>query len=442
MTMETQPMRRKHSAFWTVFTHEISRMIGRRSYLITTFGVPVIALAIFFGLRAYSDYQASRPVDRAAEQAAEEKRAQNLNSESSPLRRRPIGIVDQSGLLKDAKPVPQYKLYTDEQAAIADVQNDTITLYYKLAPDYLTTGNISINFERAAFSGLDQGALQRYIREQIIATTGHTVPVGVISRLEDTTLDPSVETYSAGQTTRGVSGSAAFFVPYVFAAILFFTNLIASGYLMQALIEEKENRVVEMLISSVRPRDLLFGKTAALALLGFIQVALWAGVVLFIMLQLAGDALGRIGSLAGFTMTSTQTVTVVAFFILGFILSAAAYTLIGAVANTSKEGPQYAVFFTLPASVPLYALALFSSAPDGSVPTALSLFPLTAPMAMTMRALLTTVPLSQILLSAGLILLTAIGLLWLAARLFRVGLLLSGQSFKFRDLGRLVRERG
>ena len=124
---------------------------------------------------------------------------------------------------------------------------------------------------------------------------------------------------------------------------------------------------------------------------------------------------------------------------LAYFLFAGLYSIVGALANSLREGPQYAVIFTLPAVLPLYFLSLFATAPDGPIPTILSLIPITAPIAMAQRLVISNVPVWQVLLSLALLGLTAVGVMWVAGRIFRVQVLLAGQMPKLKDLPRLLR---
>jgi ABC-2 type transport system permease protein len=209
-----------------------------------------------------------------------------------------------------------------------------------------------------------------------------------------------------------------------------------SGYLMQSVVEEKESRMVEVLLSSMRPRDLLAGKFIALSILGMAQMLLWAGTVVFIVSQITTI----LPTVVGLNITALQLAVLLVYFILGYLLFGSAYAALGALATNMREGPQLAVFITLPAVVPLYALTLISGAPNGPVAVVLSIFPLTAPLTMVMRAALVEVPTSELLISVALLSLTIALIIWLAGRLFRVNTLLAGQMPKFRDILRLVRE--
>jgi ABC-2 type transport system permease protein len=113
--------------------------------------------------------------------------------------------------------------------------------------------------------------------------------------------------------------------------------------------------------------------------------------------------------------------------------------MVGALSGSMQEGPQYAVIFTLPAAIPFYFFSVFLSTPDGPIPVVFSLFPLTASLSMVMRMVLSTVPAWQIGLSLGLLALADVGMMWLAGRLFRVQILLAGQTPRLRDLPKLVR---
>jgi len=128
------------------------------------------------------------------------------------------------------------------------------------------------------------------------------------------------------------------------------------------------------------------------------------------------------------------------YFVLGYLMFAGLYGMISAISNSMKEGPQYAVIFTLPAALPLYFLGLFLEQPDSTLPMILSLFPLTSPLAMPQRLIISSVPGWQIALSLILLLLAVVGAIWLAARTFRVQTLLAGNPPRLRDLARLIRE--
>jgi len=235
----------------------------------------------------------------------------------------------------------------------------------------------------------------------------------------------------------------SFLLVYVFAIVLIFSLFTTSGYLMQSVIEEKETRLIEILISTVRPGQLLAGKILAMGIVGLVQVVAWIGG-LYLLVQIASggaanQVAGVVASIANLQIPVNILPILLVYFVLAYFLFAGLFSIIGALSNSLREGPQYAVLFTLPAALPLYFISLFASAPEGPIPTFLSIFPLTAPIAMAARLVISNVPVWQLALSLILLAMTAIAAMWLAGRAFRVQLLLAGQMPKLKDLPKVLR---
>jgi ABC-2 type transport system permease protein len=165
----------------------------------------------------------------------------------------------------------------------------------------------------------------------------------------------------------------------------------------------------------------------------------WIGSLLLIGQLVAGDATSPLAALGAISIGADKIFVLLLYFIFGYLFFAAAYGMVGAISNSMQEGPQFAVIFTLPAYLPLYFLSVFIATPDAPLPTILSLIPITAPLSMVVRVTLMNVPVWQIALSLGLLIITDIFMIWLAGRMFRVQTLLSGQTPKWRDLPRLLR---
>jgi ABC-2 type transport system permease protein len=257
--------------------------------------------------------------------------------------------------------------------------------------------------------------------------------VNPVSALQEANLQRD----ATGQTESNFDSDFA--IVYIFAITLLLSVFMTNGYLMQTVIEEKETRLIEILISTMRPGVLLAGKILALGLLGLIQIIVWIGALLLVGKLVAGDPTSPLAALATISLEPTEVIVLILYFIFGYLFFAAAYGMIGAVSNSMQEGPQYAAVFTLPAAIPMYFIALFISSPDSPLAIILSLIPITAPLSMVMRVTISTVPLWQILVSLGLLILTDVFMIWAAGRLFRVQTLLAGQVPKLRDIPRLLR---
>jgi ABC-2 type transport system permease protein len=422
-----------------IFRYELWRHVTRKGYLFMTFGVPVLAIAAYFVISGIQQIQASRPQEDVT------KPPPGVNIPGGGLVQT-IGVVDLSGTI-DSFTSPRLVLYPSEAEAQKALDETKISYYYLIDKDYVTTGNVSMHFERVTLSNIDNAALRRQLIESLVQKSGAEASPDVIKRLQT---DPTISTNVVGDVANGEQGSTEqtntfgtnFAVVYIFALMLMFTAFTTSGYLMQSVVEEKETRMVEVIISSVRPRDLLVGKVLALSVLGLLQMAMWFVAVFIIIRLLTTQTLGGVIPLMGFSLSSGQVAVLVLYFILGYLYFAASYAAIGTLVTNMREGPQMAAIVTLPAAVPLWATSLFAIAPNGPVAVVLSMIPFTAPLAMVMRATLTEIPLIQVVISAGLLAVTVIAIMWLAGRFFRVNILLSGQMPKFKDLVRLVSERG
>ena len=126
------------------------------------------------------------------------------------------------------------------------------------------------------------------------------------------------------------------------------------------------------------------------------------------------------------------------YFVLGFLLFGSLMAAIGALVNNSRESQNYVTFVTLPAVVPFFFISIFAEEPNSTLAVIFSLIPLTAPLSMSMRVSVTDVPLPQLAASLALLVVAVILAVWLAARLFRVNMLMTGNIPKLRDIPKLL----
>lgn len=410
---------------WLVFRFEFFRQIMRRGYMLITFGVPIAAIVIVFTIQAISD--ARRDDDSSGATTPE---TTEISEDSPFARTRPMGFVDYSGLLTS---VPTLIRFSSPEAALEALRRDEISAYYVIAEDYLQTGKIEAFYERFNFGSLSDIPIQQALLSALLRQADLSLQFLALLQARTLNITPNVIGESASQATENTN----LILAYVFAVLLLFTVFTTSGYLMQSLAEEKENRAVEVLLSALRPRDLLFGKFLAMNLLGLLQMVLWIGTAVFILTRIAGS----LPDLSGLALQPDQIAVLVIYFVLGYLFFGSLYAIIGALTANIRESTQFSALIVLPAMIPFYVITSFISAPNSTLPVILSIVPITAPLAMTLRASVTVVPLSEVLLSAALLALTTVGMVWLAARLFRVNTLLSGRMPKLRDVLRLVRER-
>lgn len=394
---------------FTILKHEFRTVAGKPSFwfgiLIAPFlvGILVAAIAVTSGLAT------------AAVISQQQSRSQQAQ-----------GYVDLAGLI--AQPADGFVAYPDEAAARAALAGGAINAYYVVSADYVQTGDV-----RMIANEIDDtpsgprnrtGEFNRLLRLGLLS--GDSELAAQISQrvaIDQRQSTAPVETSAPGRSFSGFS-------PLVYGiAILFFVLLMtASAYLMQSVTTEKETRIMEVLMSSVTPQQLLAGKILGLSLVGLIQLALWFGSAIFALTSLPFLS-NFVGSISPIAVLLT-----VLFFILGYFVYASLLAGLGALMPGSREAAQYTFLVVIPLVIPLYLNTAIASEPNGPLATVLSLFPLTAPIVMPMRLFATNVPQLEIALSiallAGAVYLAVTG----AARAFRAQSLLSGSKPSFKQV--------
>ncbi len=422
-----------------VFLHEIRQNARRKAYWVTTIGVPLVGLLIVVGVIVYGNIQEARESEDPEAAPTEE-----TTDEENETR---IGYVDLSGEFPDlvvkGEEIP---VYDSEEAASNALKSGDINAYYVIAADYAETGTVirnapQIDIMNLATEGFDIAMRQVLISRHI---EDETQRKAVAMRLSDPANfrqevvkpagDAPPEETESEEVDDQAGFEADFPVVYLFAMTMIMSIFLTSNYLMRSVIEEKETRIVEIILTSVKPLELMIGKITALGTLGLLQMLTWL---------LGGYLIVRIGAsqvpfLSNIDIPLNGIGIMIPYFILSYLMFAAFYASVGAISKSMKEGPQIATLITLPAMAPFYMSALITEDPNGTISTILSIFPLTAPFGMSQRIAITPVPLIEIVIGLVLLALTDIFLIWIAGRLFRVNTLLSGQRFSLKETIALI----
>jgi ABC-2 type transport system permease protein len=239
---------------------------------------------------------------------------------------------------------------------------------------------------------------------------------------------------SAGETSEG--GIDNPMLPMLVTIAVIIPLFISGGYLFQSLSQEKENRVMEILLASLRPRQLLAGKLLGLGALTFVQYVIWA-VIAGAGLTLTGRNVMQ--TLSQVNLSAGELALIIPYVLGGFLLYAAIMAGVGALSSGMESSRIWVFIFSLPMLIPLYISSSIAMAPNGTLATALSLIPFSAPVAMLMRMASTALPAWQVGVSLVLLVLTGLGLVLLTARLFRAQVLLGGESFSLKRFWAAVR---
>jgi ABC-2 type transport system permease protein len=251
--------------------------------------------------------------------------------------------------------------------------------------------------------------------------------------VDEATREIDMETFKVKKEGTTKSDSGMDYMMSLFMIVILFMILINYGQMiMRGVLEEKTNRIAELLIASARPTHIFYGKLLGIGLAGLTQVALW--------IALAGALVGRFAGSIDAAILSFLSPEIalyfVVFFVLGFFIYAIPYAIIGAAVNTDQEAQQFAGVLSVLIIVP-YILGISAlQNPNSALTVGASLFPMFSPILMFMRITTAIPPLWQILASIGLCLLTIWGLAWLGAKIFRVGMLMYGKK---PSLGEILR---
>lgn len=222
------------------------------------------------------------------------------------------------------------------------------------------------------------------------------------------------------------------FTALAFTMLLYMTILLYGQALGSSVLREKSAKTVEIMLSSVSPRELLLGKIAGKAGASLLQYAIWIGMaVLF--LQVLSPLLDFEIGIAGGT---TNYLYLVGFFLLAFFLYSTLYAAIGAAAEDEQHLGQLAWPVILFLVIPMIMIGATTANPDGVIPRVLSLFPLTSPIVMFQRLLLGSPAAWEVALCLALLAVTIGGFALLAARIFRVGILMTGKRYTMKEIVR------
>jgi ABC-2 type transport system permease protein len=233
---------------------------------------------------------------------------------------------------------------------------------------------------------------------------------------------------------------AAFYIPYATMMILYLAILMSASLLLNSVSNEKKNRVMEVLLLSVAPRQMLLGKITGLGVLGLLQTVIWLGTG-YGLLRLGGNSLSLP---AGLALPPSILVWGIAFFLLGYAVYASLMAGLGALVPNLREASQAVIIVIWPLLIPIFFLPVLIEKSHGVLATVLSIFPLTAPIAMMARLAKGALPVWQPMLSAVLMAFMAALVIRAASAMFHARNLLSGQPFSARHfLRELFRgERG
>jgi ABC-2 type transport system permease protein len=250
-------------------------------------------------------------------------------------------------------------------------------------------------------------------------------------------------------------------IGFILGLMIFFGIFIYGSLLMRSVIEEKTNRVLEVIASSVKPLELMYGKLFGVLSMALTQFTIW--ILFYVGLSIAAAPIAGIimdaqmsnlpegateAASSSFDPSALENMVIepsiflyfILFFFLGFMIYSALFAAIGAAVENDQDSQQFLPIVGMPIFVAYFLNTKVMQAPDSTLSTFVSIFPLTSPINMISRIASTSVPVWQIILSILLMILTFFGIMWVASKIYRVGILMYGKKATFKDLYKWIKQ--
>jgi ABC-2 type transport system permease protein len=394
--------------FWFVALNEYKRHVFQKKFLLAIFSLPAL-LAVSIGAGVIAG-----------------RSDQNFD---------PLGYVDLSGKLADSLPVPeefqeddQVEMipFSNEEQAIEALDAGEIQAYYLLPEDFPENRDVTLSFYQEPGRNATK-QFRTFVQVNLSAGMDEEAVRRIIEMLDFTVRTPD--------GSRSFSEDSIFsdlVLPIISGFLLMFTLITSAGYLSTAVAEEKENRTIEILATSMSSNQFILGKILGIVMVVATQIGSW------IIFLVGGVAIGR-ATLDFEWLNEARVDPGMVLLLLGilvpsFFFFAGLTTAISSTATETSEGQQAMGLVSMPLGFSYWFAALVIANPDGTFARVLSLIPFTAPSMMPLRAAFSVVPLSEMILCIATLSICAVFSIWLAARAFELGMLRYGKRLRLMEV--------
>lgn len=436
----------------TVIAREYKTRVKKKSFLVTTILVPIL----FVGMIVAVYYIMGNTKERKQD----------------------VAVVDQSGIVMphltdtDRLSFADYSFESPEsvKGRLAELGKDVLvvvspldTVSKTVSVQAYSKDPLGVEFTSGLASKVNDAVEEYRIRQYGIDNLRQI--------MEDVRSDVSVTEYTLGESgEEKISESGIYMmVSMILGIIIWMFITMFGGQVMSSVIEEKNSRVVEVLISSVKATDLMFGKIIGVALVALTQFLLW--IVLSVVLVTAASQFmgqdmmqslqnapemmtgpeaamvqgtpGELQTILG-TLSNIPWVKLIVsfliFFILGYLLYASLFAAVGSAVENEGDAAQLQLPLTIPLMIAYFIILMAFKNPDGGLVVWTSMIPFTSPIVMLAR-IPYGVPMWQLVLSIALLFFTFIGCAWVSAKIYKVGILMFGKKSTFSDLWKWLKQK-
>ena len=374
--------------------------------------------------------RAGRDDDEEEEVAVNAQDAMNQNTRSrmQQMGKSAAQSYEVEEVAADGRTLDELRAQLDER-----IGRDELDAYLILPRDVLPDGEVQFytrNVGDVFMRGQVRRAVVRAVRDARLDARG--LSPEVMSAVNQPVRMRAAKAGGGGEADRG----EGFYLVFGAGFVIYLTVLLYGQVVLGAVIEEKETRIAEILFSSIRPFTLMSGKLVGVSLVALTQFAIWG---------LAFVGLGAYFAERGASFAIPQVSVgvyayLVLFFLMGYFIYATLYALVGSMVTTSQEGGQLAMPIIMLLVVGFYLAFPVIRSPNSSFAVWVSLVPFFAPITMLIRIVASEPPVWQIALSLALGFATVAVMLWLAGRVYRVGMLMYGKRATIPEVLKWVRQ--
>jgi ABC-2 type transport system permease protein len=403
------------SSAWVIFTEELRVHLRSRWYIVFTALVVVLLLVAMLLVPALTDGEGTSGA-----------------ATGQDLRR--IGFLDESGLFGDLQGANGPVAFASVATGLKAVAAGDIDFLYAIPADYLQSGKVEQYGEFQGRFPTNPGGEASFRAVLVHGLVAGRVDPAVASRV----LAPAQfenfrvqEDGTAAELTPMVEEIGGLLVPMLFAILLGVGLAVGFGYMMQSVAEEKESRLVEVVVTSASPFSIMGGKLLALVVAGLVQAAVWiitAALTIPVMLA-------KIPGAGELSISAGMWVTIIVCFTTGYLLTTTLAIFVGAVAPSSREAGRMGGWIPVLNFAPFWLSGLLMLRPDGLAGELVSYVPLVAPTGVLLRISAggNMAPWQIAVALVGVVVLSLV-MLWISARVFRAAILMRGQNFTGHNL--------
>ncbi len=398
------------SKFWYVALNEYKRHVLKKSFILAIFSVPLLlGVSILAGVIAGNMFMDDRPV----------------------------GYVDHANVLTEGLPVPAFDeedekytpveiiAYPDDEAAMQALDAGTIQAIFTLPADYLFTRQVTVTFYETPGENAEDD-FTAFLRANLSEGLS---PILVERALKG--FDLTIRTPDGGRefSERRILN---LILPIVAGFIFTFILSSSSGYLTSAVAEEKENRTIEVLATSMSSNQFITGKVLGIVLVVLTQITSW--LLFFVLAYHGAKDLFDVDWLQSASIDPGLILILVGLFVPAFFFYAGLALTISSTVSEVSEGQQAVGLISMPLSFSYFLAVAVVLNPASPISITLSMLPFTAPTIMPLRVAFSEVPPEQMLICIGLMSLSAVFTIWLSARAYDLGMLRFGQRIRMNEL--------